>query len=232
MAHEKKFDWSGYEREAGGWKKRKVPVNARCKLVNSIVPAATFVPIGGVAGFVWGPFNSLREGPAEYERIGRRITLQRLRMQGFLYVPSASPKPDAFGFIRFVVVYDAQSNLTTPQWQDVIYGFDNVGAGGTDSTNFLNPANIDRFKLLADWIQPVHAYNGAVVAAGINPPSALCFRKDIKIDDLPATFASSAVGAGSIATGSLWCMAMCDPITNLTNPWAVHAIARLTFCDA
>lgn len=98
------------------------------------------------------PLNLIQLGSGAFNRIGRKVTLKSLRLQGFAVNLSDAGGPSTPNLMRMVVVYDKQPSGTLPNFNDIFEGVDQQG--NTVSTIFssLNYSNMSRFQVIRDTV--------------------------------------------------------------------------------
>jgi len=100
--------------------------------------------------------NLVQQGAGSWMRIGRKITLESLRVRGtfeWLYTAQAGTNDVAGNVVRMVVVWDKQPSGAAIPTFDTVFGI--TDQAGTESTTFLNPVkydNMDRFSVLRDYV--------------------------------------------------------------------------------
>lgn len=139
--------------------------------------------------------NGVAEGDGENQRIGRRIIIKRVQMQGHVRY-----KVTTGGFggadIMLALVLDTQSNGTQLQAENV---FQQIG---TETTTFPNLLYEQRFKILKTWrttLLPTRNYNGTNVTTG---GENKIFSWDIPMN-IPVTYTGTGATVASIADNSL-----------------------------
>jgi len=114
--------------------------------------------------------NLVQQGAGSWNRVGRKITLQSLRLRGLVqwFYQDALVSGDIVGnTLRVVVVWDKQPSGNTPTFDAV---FSSTLQDGTETTSFLDPMrydNMDRFTILSDTVMDFNAnlFNGAALAS-------------------------------------------------------------------
>lgn len=93
--------------------------------------------------------NGIASGSAAYQRVGARINAHsiRLRWQVILTdnVTVAIP-------LRVALVWDRMPNAALPTYSEIFADQSSAGAVSTDTSTFVNVANLDRFKVLREEI--------------------------------------------------------------------------------
>jgi len=126
------------------------------------------------------PLNLIQPGTGSWNRVGRKVHLQSIRVVGVLY---GSIRPDGAGVIRnnnvrLILVWDKQpSGGAIPTFDNVFGVTDQVGAESCpDYTCPPRYDNMNRFKVLKDW-------NLDLKAEFINPTGATPDYKPIAMID-------------------------------------------------
>jgi len=95
--------------------------------------------------------NGINEGTASYQRIGRNVWMESVRVRGWIHFTFESGT-NIFPYVRFVIVYDRTPSGVQPPFNEV---FQITTAAGVDSTPHLfTPIAFEstkRFRVLADW---------------------------------------------------------------------------------
>lgn len=156
------------------------------------------------------PINLIRTGSTFTNRIGRKISLKSLYLNG--YFEEQSSANTSAGWCRVVVVYDKQTNGVAPTWANVFANYDQATAQTTDANAGVNLDYRDRFIILMD--ERIYLPIGTTPAAGtLNPvPSPSCNEFKIKrfiplkLMETQYKADSSPAVIGDIATGGLHIM--------------------------
>lgn len=133
--------------------------------------------------------NSIAAGASVSDRVGRKITMKDILIKINTTIIGAAIGNQVF---RAFVVYDAQTNATTPTLTDILQS---AATGATAVISPMNLANRDRFRILAE--------KTIVLSANTETERAIIkfYRKNMKLD----TIYNSALSAvGAISSGSLY----------------------------
>lgn len=177
--------------------------------------------------------NGSVPGSGVSDRLGRRINMVSLQLRlGFTNeyaatVGGTTLTGQACDYFRVILVYDKQTNGSTPAVTDVLVS-DNVNS-------LTNLNNRDRFTILMDKLINPSAYadpspethgNGYVFSSSHD--GRKWFRK---LDLLTQYNAGTAGTAADIATGALWLIKMSSGSTggNITYAGLVSGNSRLRF---
>jgi len=147
--------------------------------------------------------NLIRTGSTFTNRIGRRIQLMSLYLNGYM-------APEAGGslttYCRILIVYDRQSNGNTPVWADVVSAYDQATTQSGTVMDNMNLNNRDRFKIILDK-RIVCPNFVAGVNQGVydNSASEMQIQEHRRLGGLETQYKadSSPAVIGDIATGSL-----------------------------
>jgi len=111
-------------------------------VTQTTLPALT--PIITTASVV---LNAIDKGSEPYDRIGRAINLQSLRLRGKV-VPSAATAIALDTMVRLIVFYDRQPNGVSTKATELLQNSNS--ANSTTMTSSINLNNRDRFIILRD----------------------------------------------------------------------------------
>lgn len=150
-----------------------------------------------------GLLNGCVAGSQNYNRDGRKITMKSLQIRGYIY-PADSTTANA-NFVRFVIVYDKQSNGAAPTWSDVFTSQNISGTTDSGATSMLNLNNRDRFEIVRDKCWALGGIdNTATTAWGMSPGQAKV-NMFIRLGNRTTTFNAGTAGTvGDITTGALY----------------------------
>lgn len=183
------------------------------------------------------PINVIRTGSTFCNRIGRKIEMRSVRINGILDVIRASSDGE---YLRIIIVYDRQPNGALPAIADIIQDTDQATANTTNALSHANVNNVDRFQLLRDFqITPpiISAFTSGgnfTVQQNIDP---LCpvFKFDayVKLKGLTTQYKadSSPAVIGDIASGALYLVTYGTAASG-SNAFALNATVRLRFEDS
>nr|WAE43121.1 MAG: capsid protein [Cressdnaviricota sp.] len=94
--------------------------------------------------------NLMAAGSSYFNRIGRKLEMKSLQINGFL-APITANNQTVSGQGRILIVYDRQPNGALPVWADVIKSQTQASATTSSTINdFINLDNRDRFQILRD----------------------------------------------------------------------------------
>jgi len=204
---------------------RRIPTGGplSVKVYDSVYTNSNFTLAG-----TFTTINALTNGPEQYQRIGRRISMRSVSIKGYVNFGATTVQDGA----RIVIIYDEQPNAALPVLADV---FQNSNAGlATSNLSFQNLNNRDRFRILKDYKILLPSVQ---VAAGVNTneviidPIRNSFNVDwdIQLSGLEATY--NAVNGGTVAditTGSLLVLTFDG---NNAGTTSFSFISRLRYVD-
>jgi len=240
---------NGYKRtreggQVGLWTS---PRSTEIMAVDAPLTGAAVQPFDtAVVGFsVTHLINALDSGSAFYQRRGRKIGMETLRcdfyfapqqdMATLTYVPATRA--------RLAIVYDRQSNGTTPAW-DAVFGDVTSGGGAATGRIWANP-NLngrDRYMILMDerFILPSVTIPASATLApivqGQQDPTLTYqhFKRYIKLKSLVTQYSADTDDIGAIQSGALWVYYArdgADAASIALEPWRLTASIRLRFSD-
>jgi len=188
--------------------------------------------------------NILRQGAASSQRIGRKVNMLSLTINGFLYRLASSDAQT----LRMLVVYDNQTNGVQPVIQDIIGGLTSSGSPNAVNNTFqlLNLNNKSRFAILYDKQMSVaKAVAQAAASSGVaslgnmiapqSTPTNISIKKTINLRGAEVTFSANGGTVGDITTGGLYLIFLGAGALGSGNPvaadWGFFGNTRLRFAD-
>lgn len=170
--------------------------------------------------------NPLILGTDNFQRIGRKVMMKSIFINGRLIVDGTSDEND---YIRIILIYDRQSNGAVPSIADVLTSTDENGATSSTSHDQLNIDNVGhRFKILRDYRFGWNATSSnAAVEGAKDYKNPMTFKFYQKLN-LPAKY-----DAGNIIPneGHLFLFIYGDEPA-ATNPFNVTLSGRLRYTDS
>lgn len=155
--------------------------------------------------------NGCAQGTTASTRLGRRIIMKSLFMK---YVATMAATSTLSTALRFLVVYDKQTNATAPTVTDILL-----------SDLFSSPMNLSnsrRFKVLVDKIVP---------CIGTAGPQSVAFNIYKKIN-LPVEFNTGSAGTvGDIQTGSVYILCQVSGVNIGVAEPLNNMYTRIRFSD-
>jgi len=180
--------------------------------------------------------NGVSEGPASYQRIGRKLTMKSLRVKGVanLKIGVETTTSDRLGnTLRMIVVYDSQPGLTLPTFAEI---FANMNYAGTESPTIMSPLNYKRtfrFKVLRDCLFTLNAESAPTGGTENDWVGRVTFDEYIRLShETQFTGTATPVGVDLISTGALY--VIFRALNNATSSqWNVEETswARLRYAD-
>lgn len=168
------------------------------------------VPFGASAINTTGAItciNMIRAGSSFFNRVGRKIEMQSVRLKASIVPLRTSAAPD---YARILIVYDRQSNGALPALADILQTTDQAGTNTTTSFSGVNLNNRDRFVILRDHhivLPSLSVAAGVVTNPGFVDQVSRAFNFDdyVKLKGLVTQYKADSAPAviGDIATGSL-----------------------------
>lgn len=179
------------------------------------------------------PLNLIQSGNGSWNRVGRKVHLKSLRLQGQLSNTYFRTGGNWVGnTVRFSVVWDQQPSGSTPNF-DAIFGV--TAQTGVETTAMFSPPkydNMDRFRVLKDWREDFTP--GIAVGADTNYlieyRAVDCY---LSLKDLEVVFSgqSNPMTIADISTGALYFIARSE-VNNATESVAtVELNARIRYSD-
>jgi len=178
--------------------------------------------------------NLLSAGSSMFNRLGRKVSLKSVHLQGFFNWSNASMPGGQFA--RLIIVYDKQPNGALPVFSDIFKDQDaSTGAdhATTQPTSGVNLSNRDRFEIIADrrFFLPAQATIAGDVStsATVDPMHCEIFHK-LKNRETHYKADSTVPVIGDIATGSLLFVTVGN-IASGSEAWALLASIRVRYTD-
>lgn len=164
--------------------------------------------------------NGMAQGTSQSTRIGNKITMRSCYLR--YRVTNSAATTGALMF-RVMVIYDTQTNATTPALSDILQ------TGPADPTmRVMNLANRDRFKILyEDTFTPV----GTVVSDTTGVTEFQEYRQKYLKLNLDTIYNNTSGGTvADIQTGGLFLVTMSNFPTGASEPTGV-ATVRIRYTD-
>lgn len=195
-----------------------------------------YSPVLGTTGTNVGVItvNLVQAGTGSWNRIGRRITMKSLRLQGVATCDHFLDGTNDYlgNSLRIMVVYDRQSSQATePQFNDI---FGQTSQAGTETTNWYSPPKYDtmmRYVCLKDW--SIDSQCGADPTATNFVRNVFHIDEYIRLPNLEVNFSgqSSPMTVADINTGALYVIARANQGTPAATVWILNLNARLRYVD-
>lgn len=180
------------------------------------------------------PLNIVTSGSSMFNRIGRKISMKSVHLQGYM-VNTGNVQANG-SFARIIIVYDKQPNGALPNYTDVFTDQINNTGGDIKISNpssGINLNNRDRFEIIVDrrFFLPGTTATGvsAQVAATCDPMHFEIYSK-LKNREVHFKADSSPGVIGDIATGSLVLITIGDKASG-SDPWGMDLNIRLRYSD-
>lgn len=177
------------------------------------------------------PLNLMGTGSGFFNRIGRRVYLQSLYMNGCVTLNTTNPIA-TIRYVRVAIVYDKANNGTRPTWQDVFQSVDQSGAFNRTSLAHLNLNNRERFRVISDQriqLGCSAASNGNAVMT----PNNTLVQTYRRLNGLEMTYNADAATSGyaDCNSGILWLMLQSDgnPLATYSEQFA--GVCRIRYTD-
>jgi len=210
-------------------------------------PAASFQPVSpeikavdlaeqnyvfrdpNTASSIW-LLNGVQTGAGFFNRVGSRIELKNLQVNGFLGPNSAATSTTPTN-LRMLIVYDRQPTGAMPVISDILQDRDQTGTATTGGLAHINLDNRDRFSIIRDVRWAVPTVTAAVVtgvSSGVGEPWTV--NLFVKLKGLGVHYKSSTnpTTIADIATGALYACFVSE--TN-DSDWVIEAGFRLRYDD-
>jgi len=184
--------------------------------------------------------NLIQQGVGSWNRVGRKIQLQSIRLRGQLEwtLDAATSTANYVGnCVRMVVVWDTQpSDTAIPSFEQV---FGVTGQDGSETCTYLNPVrydNMDRFSVLSDTVMKLkppicNTVSGSTSAVQVIEP----FDKFVKLSGKFSNYSgnSNPMTMAGLSSGGLYVYFRAAQNTVDTNRVAVglDSFARLRYID-
>ncbi len=104
--------------------------------INDTLTVQTFIPL-----------NNIAQGASNSTRIGQKIRMTSVYLQLIFEKLPADVSPN--GFVRFMIIYDRQTNSALPNWATLL----ELPGTGTPVVEMMSPNNLDqskRYRVLLD----------------------------------------------------------------------------------
>jgi len=252
----------GWGRASGPMKMASIrPRGSEIKSIDVISPildpvtAAFWDP--RVAGTL-GLLNPITVGTQSWNRIGRKVELLEIDIRGtFTANPAWDPVAADFHKIctaRFLLVWDAVNNSTTPLMEAILRdNLNSTGGASAGPSNYLSGQNRDftgRFTILMDFTKDLPAFGPSTTAAdavnqwgGTISTDIFSFHEKRSLRGLASVYTGAVAAlANQCQTGALWLLCIGNwaydngatpPVRdNEVAPYDCSIHTRLMFKDA
>lgn len=140
-------------------------------------------------------------------------------------------------YVRIMVVYDKQSNGTTPAFADIVRSVAQDGTTtGSTALDHLNLDNRKRFMVLLDkrFVLPSQTLTAGVTTnpGFLDGTKSLLVQEFIKLRNLETMYKADSAPAviGDIASGALWLITVGQQAA-ASEGWQFSATNRLRYID-
>lgn len=188
------------------------------------------VTIAGLSSTSLSIINIINTGSSTFNRIGNKVNMRSLEYHIQIY-PLGTTSVNMTD-LRFLVVYDRQTNGAAPTFADVIQNLDLGGGTSSNSWDFPNGNNKDRFLILKDQRKESVSltWNTNVFVAQYFAGAGeydMAFHGKINLTGLETVYSASTGAVGDIRTGGLFYIILGQNNTD----WKYSAHMRLTYQD-
>lgn len=160
--------------------------------------------------------NGVPTGTDWSNRIGRKITMLSIHVRGIFRATSTLANDQ---LARAILIYDAQTNQVTPSGADI---FQTVA---DDAYSYMNLANRDRFRVIAEFTQVIQPKVTAGVVVASQSYNYEWYRKL----NLSVLYDNTGSLVGDVITGGLFMVSVCGGgAVDFVHQFS----ARLRFVDA
>lgn len=184
--------------------------------------------------------NLTQQGNGSWNRVGRKINLQSLRLRGealFISAAAATTGNILANQLRMVVVWDKQPSGGALPTFDTVFGV--TGQDATETTTYLNPVkydNMERFSVLRDKVMTFipEIWNNEGGTADLT--QLVChFDEFIKLNNRETVYLASSNPAtiADVSTGAIYVYFRAKEATDQVNDISITAnsFARLRYQD-
>lgn len=157
------------------------------------------------------PLNLIQAGTGSWNRVGRNVTMNSIRVRGTIELNMNDPTDNNEGrLFRMLIVYDKQPNGVLPVKSDIIQYKDQTGVEQGFNQGFLAYDNMERFVILKDTQCAIN------FGSNINAGTVLNLKRKV-VDEyvkigLTTNFKAEASPStiADISTGALYLMFLTD----------------------
>jgi len=180
---------------------RPVELKGVDKFVEETIPSILGLPSEGVI-----LLNGIKEGTGSFQRIGRNIWMESIRVRGAVRYINESGY-NLFPTVRMIIVYDRTPSGVQPGFQNI---FQSTDATGTDSTPSIDTGialeYTKRFRVLADWTvaHPGSGYTDSQTADITYSSLDIPFDKYVPLKNLETQYTDVDSTIADISTGGLY----------------------------
>lgn len=183
--------------------------------------------------------NGIQEGASFYNRVGRRIQMQSVRLLANYDVTGTGTGAGTGNneYHRIMIIYDRQPNGNFPVAADILLTYNDAGATQTTCWSGLNMNNSERFQVLADIrnYMPDNASTGTenyTAAIFDYKKSEVNIDRYIRLNGAETHYKSSTNPAaiGDIASGALYLFVLGNQDTSVAQ-YNLYFATRMRYTD-
>lgn len=181
----------------------------------------------------WTILNALQEGAGFYNRIGRKVQMRSLQLNGyFTRTGQASGQSE---YLRVMILYDRQPNGAFPSVADILRDVNQAGTTSSTSLAGLNMDNAERFMILMD--NRVNIPNASNTASEnlddpiVDQNNEINTKRYIQLRGLEAHYKSSNGDITDLSTGSLFLFTFGN-VASGSNSYQFTFKSRLRYVDS
>lgn len=175
--------------------------------------------------------NPLVKGTDFFNRIGMKVALRSLHVNGFL---NTIRNVALFDYARIMIVYDRQPNAAFPSVATLLQDVSPAGAAASNSLSGINMVNRERFLVLMDeriYLPETDTGTGAQPGQPDPVSSTFKINRFIKLNELISMYNDTNGGTiADITTGSLFLLTFGQNAA-ASEGYALQASFRLRYDD-
>lgn len=185
------------------------------------------------------PFGLTAEGPARWNRIGRRLQIVKVESRLYLKNSVSANQTGNADYLRIAIVFDRQTNGAAATYSDIYTTYDQNGVASSTSASLPNLDNSLRFVILKEWNIPTPQFTNSATI-GIMQQMAAVDQKyfienlawdsgDLEYLGLEQQYKDTSAAITSISRGSL--LAVMIGQTNTIAAWNITGRIRVYYKD-
>lgn len=177
------------------------------------------------------PLNIIRQGTADYQRIGNDITMKSLLFTGQVY--ESGTRVNTFEYIRYLIVYDRQTNGILPSIQTILELKDLAGGGATTAMSPKNHDFNERYLILLDKRFGNPSDTSGIAGANLqiqNGPWPSTFHHYIPLKGLNTKYLADGTTISAIGAGAIYLVALGLHNSSAAN-YSMSFASRLMYDD-
>lgn len=177
-----------------------------------VTSSGTIPTTGNITGL-----NGVGQGSDYNQRIGRKIIMKSIYFR--IDLVNAGVTANVGDLLRILIVYDCQTNSSTPAISDIL-----------QTVAYNSPMNLDsrdRYKVLIDKHVTIHGavYTSGTLTQGDPQPKIVKVYKKLNLETIFSGTGSSTAG---ISTGAVW-LVLLSAVNNVTSATMYN---RIRFSDS